>query len=1040
MGVSIGPKIGIDGEAAFRKQIKDINSAYKSLEEGTKAVTAAFEANGNKQGALEAAQSRLEQQMLKQIEKYDLLKDAVSRATQKYGENSAEAAALEGALYDTENTIRDLERQILDTDDALAKLADGMGDAASETDAAEAEFQSSLSSIKAVDTHLKALEAETKAVTAAFEANGDKQGALEATASQLLKQLDKQREKLKLLETALQQATDQYGEGSVEAIQLNTALHNTKTTIGKLETEVTDTINKLERMSAGLDDVADEADDAGNAMLDFGDILNANIISDFIMDGLQELGDLVVDFAKGMPEAAAEVRAAESQFEQAFGEMENSARSALESISEDTGIATTRLQESYTQIYAFAKTAGAESEVALDIAGRALVAAADNAAYYDKSIEDVTETLQSFLKGNYENDAALGVSCTETTRNAAANELYAQSFNDLSESQKQLTLLYMVEQANELSGAMGQAAREADSWTNTTGELAEAWRQLQAALGDPVLEGITPLLQAFTQILNDLSKTLASDELADGMKSFEKSVDSANKTLESSEKEIERTAIAADYYVGKLEELESQVSGSESAQQEYANVVKALNELYPELNLQISEQTGLLDANSRAQLNNLSALKQKYLQQAQEAQYTSILQAQAEATVAVQNAQYQLTQVQGQRVGIETQLASILGVSAERARELAYQYVNGANGTVAFTNETAALAVELVNLIAEEAALEEGIESGNLEIEEAEALLKELAEALGLTTDGTGELTEATDDSSTSLKDLAKAYEDTQESARDSIEFQMGLFDELSMESEMSAREIVDNWAKQQQALENYKANLQKAIDMNLDKALVQQLSDGSTQSMVILDELVNGTEVHVDEINAAFRNLENAKEEVAGAIAGTSNIIEAELDEAESAAYAGGANVADATARGISDNTYKVSQAASRMAGTIQPTYNKILDIRSPSRKMEKSAEYTVDGAVVGVDENIKRFEESMRAMAKAGENAFLQERLESASLYPSIVTNPVAAQQSRSYTYGDIIININQLPGEDAEELAYRIMDVIQIEVAKREAGVSG
>lgn len=57
---------------------------------------------------------------------------------------------------------------------------------------------------------------------------------------------------------------------------------------------------------------------------------------------------------------------------------------------------------------------------------RALRAAADSAAYYDTSVEQATETLQSFLKGNYENDAALGLSATETTRNAAAMELFGQ--------------------------------------------------------------------------------------------------------------------------------------------------------------------------------------------------------------------------------------------------------------------------------------------------------------------------------------------------------------------------------------------------------------------------------------------------------------------------------------------------------------------------------------------------------------------------------------------------------------------------------------
>lgn len=930
----------------------------------------------------------------------------------------------------------------------------------------ENEFRSS---IKRINETYKALEAETRAVTAAFEANDDKQGRLEATSKQLEKQLTQQRKKLALLEDAVQKATAKYGEGSLEATRLNGALYDTKATISKLESELSDTDSELRDMAAGLERAGDEADDAGNAMLDFGDILNANIISDFIMDGLRELGDLVVDFAKGMPEAAAEVRAAESQFEQAFGEMENSARSALESISEDTGIATTRLQESYTQIYAFAKTAGAESEVALDIAGRALVAAADNAAYYDKSIEDVTETLQSFLKGNYENDAALGVSCTETTRNAAANELYAQSFTDLSESQKQLTLLYMVEQANELSGAMGQAAREADSWTNTTGELAEAWRQLQAVLGDPVIQAAIPIIQDITDAINALLEQSDWEKLDGSMEDFVDSMEDANAQFSESVESAESAAYAVQQYLNRLSELEKAGLDTAQSQYEYKRIVEEINSLIPGLNLSINDQTGLLEQNKNAVLGEATAWQKMQTANAIQEKLANQTKLRTDAETSLLEARYQLSNAEAEGAAIEEELAGkqeeltavvakLTALQNEQghssyaaaygARDLSAEIENQQQKIDSLAVEIDHLNNQLDDNATEQENLNNSIAEGQKVVDKYGSEIDQTAKELQDYTrenknalNSQGQLQGSITDTQEAIQALEEEYEAAKQAAIDSIESQMGLFDELSMESEMSAREIVDNWAKQQQALENYKANLQKAIDMHLDEALVQQLSDGSTQSMVILDELVNGTEVHVDEINAAFRNRLNAEEEVAGAIAGISNTIEAELDEAESAAYAGGANVADATARGISDNTYKVSQAASRMAGTIQPTYNKILDIRSPSRKMKKSAEYTVDGAVIGVDENIKRFEESMRAMAKAGENAFLQERIESAALYPSIVTvNPVAAQQSRSYTYGDIIININQLPGEDAEELAYRIMDVIQIEVAKREAGVSG
>jgi len=359
----------------------------------------------------------------------------------------------------------------------------------------EAQFRKD---IKKINDTYKALEAETRAVTAAFDAQGDEQGKLRATSKQLEKQIAEQQKKQALLEDAVKKATAKFGEESIEATRLRGALFDTQATVAKLEGELKDTKTRLDSAGDAMEEFADESKDAGKAALDFGDILSANVISDVIMDGLRELGGLVKDFAVDSIEAAAEVKAANSQLEQTFGDMQASAEDALEGISNDTNIATTRMQGSFTKIYAFAKTSGSGSAEALTVASRAMVAAADNAAYYDKSIEEATEQIQAFIKGNYANDAALGIAATETSRNTKANELYAKSFQELSESQKVDVLLAMVEAGNAASGALGQAARESDSWENITGELAEAMRQLQAEAGKPALKKLTPITQKIT--------------------------------------------------------------------------------------------------------------------------------------------------------------------------------------------------------------------------------------------------------------------------------------------------------------------------------------------------------------------------------------------------------------------------------------------------------------------------------------------------------------------------------------------------------------
>ena len=247
-----------------------------------------------------------------------------------------------------------------------------------------------------------------------------------------------------------------------------------------------------------IDDTTDKAEQSEGKISSAFKKIGTAVATYFAVDKIKEFGLNCIN-------AAADASAASSQFSQVFGDMEGKASKSLKGIADNTGIQVNRMKGSYTQIAAFAKTTGMDTSSALGLADRAMVAVADSAAFYDRSLEETTESLRSFLKGNYENDAALGLSATEATRNAAANELYGKSFNDLSESQKQLTLLQMVEDANKASGALGQAARESDTWTNQTGNLKQAWTDFQAILGKNVLPLAVDLVKKMATGVQDLA-------------------------------------------------------------------------------------------------------------------------------------------------------------------------------------------------------------------------------------------------------------------------------------------------------------------------------------------------------------------------------------------------------------------------------------------------------------------------------------------------------------------------------------------------------
>lgn len=366
------------------------------------------------------------------------------------------------------------------------------------------------------DTTDKAEQSENR-ISSAFKKIGDallkgfksdKPKELTQSLKDLTDKINSQELELEGLKTIYQQLYLTQGENSDEAKncakqidQLSSELRENK---GKLK-EASEAADKFDN---SLEDVSEEADSAQNRINDAFKKIGTAVATYLAVDKIK-------DFGLNCINAASDAEAASSQFSQVFGNMESKASKSLKGIADDTGIQVNRMKGSYTQIAAFAKTTGMDTEAALGLADRAMVSVADSAAFYDRSLEDTTESLQSFLKGNYENDAALGLSCTEITRNAAANKLYGKSFNDLSESQKQLTLLQMVEDANAASGALGQAARESDTWTNQTGNLKQAWTDFQATLGKNVLPSAIGVVKRMASAVQNLS-----DKLPDIIQTF----------------------------------------------------------------------------------------------------------------------------------------------------------------------------------------------------------------------------------------------------------------------------------------------------------------------------------------------------------------------------------------------------------------------------------------------------------------------------------------------------------------------------------------
>ena len=222
-----------------------------------------------------------------------------------------------------------------------------------------------------------------------------------------------------------------------------------------------------------------------------------------IADGVKRAFSTIADFAKDAITAAADVSAEKAQFAATFEGIEEAANGVLASVSNDTGILATRLQQIGTKAFSQFKGAGIDAAGALSMMDEYTRIAADAAAYYDISLEDADVRLRSFLRGNTEAGDAIGLFTSESQRNAKAVELYGAKWTNLTEAQKQNLMLNVAQEIYDQSGATGQAAREMDGWVNVTGNLKRVWKDVLAVVGAPFYESLTPVVKKLSEFLSD---------------------------------------------------------------------------------------------------------------------------------------------------------------------------------------------------------------------------------------------------------------------------------------------------------------------------------------------------------------------------------------------------------------------------------------------------------------------------------------------------------------------------------------------------------
>jgi ElaB/YqjD/DUF883 family membrane-anchored ribosome-binding protein len=208
--------------------------------------------------------------------------------------------------------------------------------------------------------------------------------------------------------------------------------------------------------------------------------------------------------ATPMVNAAADLQALNAQFEQVFQDLGDMAQDTVNDLGKQFGMLPNRIKPSFTQTTSMFKGLGLDTEEAMSQAENAVTLVADAAAFYDKSFEDANSALNSFIKGNYEGGESIGLFANETQLASWAAKNLGLDWQNLDEAGKQIARLEYASAMQDAAGATGQASRESGNLQNVMGNLKQAWTDLMAKFGEPLLEPVVGWIQKLVQWLSEV--------------------------------------------------------------------------------------------------------------------------------------------------------------------------------------------------------------------------------------------------------------------------------------------------------------------------------------------------------------------------------------------------------------------------------------------------------------------------------------------------------------------------------------------------------
>lgn len=441
------------------------------------------------------------------------------------------------------------------------------------------------------------------------------------------------------------------------------------------------------------------------------------------------------------------------------------------------------------------------------------------------------------------------------------------------------------------------------------------------------------------------------DELSDRTENLKGSVDRSSKSYDDSKKNIQEEYGAAKILSDELYKLADKHNKTTGEIALMKGMVDELNGIMPDLNLSIDEQNGLLSMNKE--------------------QMDAVIESQMNLAMA-EAAQERLKDIAKERVEAELNLAE-----ATKARDDAQKELDANAEAAAAAEEKRRSGVALT---AEEMkACEDAIYNNHFayddlqgKIEEADEIIKQNQEVLDESQNKFDELSgvikgfsEDTTEAKTKTEEMQTAivefggqtyvvsqetaanfdtikqkYDEVYQAAKNSIESQLGLFDEFDQKQAYSKEEMLKNLQSQINGMTTWSDDIQTLSDKGINEGLLRHLQEMGPESYQYTHTLVTMTDEELENLNALYDSKLQISDTVAKKMTDANSEMVSAVEELKKSADAvsGSMNSYGNNAASSFANSFikKMNDNQGSMMGpfnTLKANAKNTLMIHSPSR-----------------------------------------------------------------------------------------------------------